>query len=178
MPITLDATIRSATANSYVSSVAAADTYATELAAIARLGLSLTGWNAATSDQKARALVTAADSLDSLVFPGVRETTDQSREWPRVRTGLSRIDAVLPEGLLLAQVAEAVSLLSTPNKIESAAAAGVESESFGGKSLSFNPSKAKEFRPSTLVSKAATDLLAMSRLLPPPGAGSAYVGRG
>lgn len=180
MSITLESTSKSSTANSYVASLSEANAYAAELATLGRFEIDTSAWSAATDAAKLRALTLAADAIDTATFRGVRETTDQAREWPRVRTGLLRLDQSIPDGIKLAQVAEAASMLATPSKADAALRDGIASESFGGKSVAFDLSKVKAARGSRTIATATSEILAAYRLVGPGGgnAGSVYVGRG
>lgn len=72
---TLIATAGAADANSFVT-VAAADTYLDGR-------LAVTAWTGATADDKARALISATATLDTLAYVGKRTTDTQALAWPR-----------------------------------------------------------------------------------------------
>jgi len=78
MAVTIDATVGGANANSYLTLADASaiiDGFV-ESDAIA-------AWATATTDQKNRALYTAAQRLDRERFLGARSTDEQSMQWPR-----------------------------------------------------------------------------------------------
>jgi hypothetical protein len=108
VPLTLNATAGSASANSY-SDVAAADA-----AALYRVGSASTSWAALTNDQKIQALVTATRQIDALEgtigFKGERATSTQALEWPR--TGTAYLSTVLPPVLVSATIELALSYVS------------------------------------------------------------------
>lgn len=84
MPITLDTTIGGATANSYVD-LTTADAYHD-----ARLNTD--SWTSATADNKTRALLMAAERLQSENWIGNRVTMTQRLAWPR--WGAAKRDSV------------------------------------------------------------------------------------
>ena len=69
------ATAGSASANSYLS-VASADTIANGM-------VGTLAWSTATSDDKARALITATNGLETLEWIGTRTSATQALSWPR-----------------------------------------------------------------------------------------------
>ena len=73
---TLDATVGGASANSYVS-VATADTYFNER-------LRSSAWTTEDTDDKERALISAARRLDQESFDGEKANTAQALKWPRL----------------------------------------------------------------------------------------------
>jgi hypothetical protein len=75
MSVTVDATPKSATANSYVD-VSTADTYLT-----ARLNAG--AWTRASADDRARALLMATARLETEGWLGLRTTGTQALSWPR-----------------------------------------------------------------------------------------------
>lgn len=75
MAASVDATVGGTGANSYVT-VAGADAYFDE-----RLGSA--AWGAATSDEKARAVIMATRRLEILRYAGSKTDTDQALQWPR-----------------------------------------------------------------------------------------------
>ena len=75
MAATITATLKSATANSYVT-LAEADTYFETVP-------DSTTWDNKTDDQKKRALISATRWIDSLNFYGDRCDEDQALKWPR-----------------------------------------------------------------------------------------------
>jgi hypothetical protein len=75
VPATINATLSSATANSYVT-LAEADSYFETVPDSA-------SWDNKTTDQKNRSLITATRWIDSLNFYGDRCDEDQALKWPR-----------------------------------------------------------------------------------------------
>lgn len=75
MTVTLVATPKSASANSYVD-VATADTYFSNR-------LNADAWSAASADDKARALIMASSRLDAERWQGLRTDPGQALAWPR-----------------------------------------------------------------------------------------------
>ena len=75
MAATITATLKSATANSYVT-LAEANTYFETVP-------DSTTWDNKTDDQKKRALISATRWIDSLNFYGDRCDEDQALKWPR-----------------------------------------------------------------------------------------------
>jgi hypothetical protein len=69
------ATAGAANANSYLT-VAGADSIANGM-------VGTLSWTTATSDNKARALITATNGLETLSWVGERATTTQALNWPR-----------------------------------------------------------------------------------------------
>lgn len=75
MPVTVTATVGSASANSYLT-VAAADDFA-------NVYLGTLSWSTATTDNKGRALIMATRYLDELKWLGDKASTTQALLWPR-----------------------------------------------------------------------------------------------
>ena len=75
MPVTVTATVGSASANSYLT-VAQADD-------IANLQLGTLNWASATTDNKGRALIMATRYIDELKWLGEKASTTQALLWPR-----------------------------------------------------------------------------------------------
>jgi len=75
MPVTVTATVGSASANSYLT-VAQADDFA-------NLYLGTLNWSSATTDNKGRALIMATRYLDELKWIGEKASTTQALLWPR-----------------------------------------------------------------------------------------------
>lgn len=88
MPISLDATVGGANANSYLTLVAA-EAIVDGLVQDA----DVTAWASATTDQKNRALYTATQRLDRERFLGARATDTQALQWPR--TGVRKPDTYI-----------------------------------------------------------------------------------
>lgn len=78
MAVSLDATLAGPSSNSYVS-VATADAYFANL-------LEFDAWDALSSDQKGRALISATEEIESLPFYGVEydTATPQALKFPRI----------------------------------------------------------------------------------------------
>ena len=85
MAVTIDATAGGANANSYLT-LADAQAIVDGMVEDA----DVTAWASATTDQKNRALYTAAQRLDRERFIGARATDTQSLQWPR--TGVRKPD--------------------------------------------------------------------------------------
>lgn len=75
MALTIVATAKSSTANSYVT-LAEAEAYM-----VGRLAV--TNWDAATDDEKNRSLKMATDELEKYEYKGIRTTQAQRLQWPR-----------------------------------------------------------------------------------------------
>jgi hypothetical protein len=88
MAITIDATIGGASANSY-QTLAAAQTLIDGFVE----DDDVVAWGTATTDQKNRALVSAAQRLDRERFLGARATDTQALQWPR--TGVRKPDTYI-----------------------------------------------------------------------------------
>ena len=93
MAISIVATVGAANANSYITLAEAQDVVD---------GLidddDVTAWDAATTDQKNRALYTATLRIDRERFLGARATDTQALQWPR--TGVKRPDTYVNNYLL------------------------------------------------------------------------------
>ena len=88
MPITIDATVGGASANSYLTLVdaqAIIDGFVQDA--------DVTAWASATTDQKNRALFTATQRLDRERYLGARATDTQALQWPR--TGVRKPDTYI-----------------------------------------------------------------------------------
>lgn len=88
MAITIDATVGGANANSYITLANAQsiiDGFVEDE--------DVTAWGTATTDQKNRALYTAAQRLDRERFLGARATDTQALQWPR--TGVRKPDTYI-----------------------------------------------------------------------------------
>lgn len=88
MPISINATVGSASANSYITladAQAIVDGFVEDADVIA--------WASATTDQKNRALFTATQRLDRERFLGARATDTQALQWPR--TGVRKPDTYI-----------------------------------------------------------------------------------
>jgi hypothetical protein len=88
MAIAIDATIGSATANSYIT-LADAQAIVDGMVEDA----DVTAWATATTDQKNRALYSATQRLDRERYLGARATDTQALQWPR--TGVRKPDTYI-----------------------------------------------------------------------------------
>lgn len=139
---TLVSTPRSATANTYLVSVAEAKTIRNALGAMAGFGLDFTGFDAATDDQLNDLAVLAAGSLDRLNFPGFKADSSQAMQWPRVSVRKPGAEGVVPDGLKFAQVAEMAALATARSEAGLAADAGVAAYTVGKKSVTYDTDRA------------------------------------
>ena len=78
MAITLDATVGGANANTYIS-LSDANSFIEGLV----LNDDTTAWDNSSTDNKNRALFTAAQRIDREKFLGARVADSQALEWPR-----------------------------------------------------------------------------------------------
>ena len=111
------ATAGSASANSYLS-VAGADSIANGM-------LGTLAWSTATSDDKARALISATNGLETLSWLGERATTTQALSWPRTDADCgdkAPASDEIPREIELATFDLANALLTTPTLLRSASA--------------------------------------------------------
>ena len=117
MPLTLDASVGGSASNSYIT-LAAAETYFESR-------LDITVWDAATDDDKNRALYTATRLLDSMyVWANVAVDATQRLHWPRVfMLDAKRRDTiastVIPEELGFAAAELANTLLVSDRTLDS-----------------------------------------------------------
>jgi len=88
MAIAINATVGSASANSYLTLAAAQ-----EIIDGFVQDADVTAWASATTDQKSRALFTATQRLDRERFLGARATDTQALQWPR--TGVRKPDTYI-----------------------------------------------------------------------------------
>ena len=112
MAATITATLKSATANSYVT-LAEANTYFETVP-------DSSTWTNKTDDQKNRALISACSELDNLQFLGVRCDTDQALKWPRNNyavDGVSLECSSIPLNIKKAQYLLARELANDPTAI-------------------------------------------------------------
>ena len=108
------ATAGASNANSYLS-VAGAD-------AIAAGMIGDLAWTTATSDNKARALITATNGLETLEWTGERSTTTQALAWPRTDASCGDkviADDDIPREIELATFDLANALLTAPALLRS-----------------------------------------------------------
>lgn len=114
---TLIATAGSASANSYLS-VAEANTIASSMVGTLQ-------WNAATTDDKTRALITATNGLETLSYIGTRADPDQALSWPRSNAACgdkAPTSTEVPRELKLACFDLAEALLGNPTMLRSSVA--------------------------------------------------------
>lgn len=110
------ATAGASNANSYLSEAGAN--------AIAETMLGTLAWSTATSDNKARALITATNGLETLEWIGNRATATQALSWPRIDASCgdkAPDDDEIPREIQLATFDLANALLSDPALLRSAA---------------------------------------------------------
>ncbi len=88
MAVVIDATVGGVNANSYLSLVDAQSMIDGMV-----LSADVTAWGTATTDEKNRALVSAAQRLDRERFLGARSNDDQAMQWPR--TGVRKPDTYI-----------------------------------------------------------------------------------
>jgi hypothetical protein len=108
------ATAGASNANSYLTA-AGAD-------AIADTMLGTLAWGTATSDNKARALITATNGLETLKYIGSRATTTQALSWPRTDAACgdkAPADDTIPREIELATFDLANALLGDPTLLRS-----------------------------------------------------------
>ena len=105
MAATITATLKSATANSYVT-LAEANTYFETVP-------DSSTWTNKTDDQKNRALISATRWIDGLNFYGDRCDEDQALKWPRNNYEVDDVElacTAIPNGIKYAQYELAVAL--------------------------------------------------------------------
>lgn len=115
MTVTVTATVGSASANSYLT-VAAAD-------AIANTMIGTLSWSSATTDNKGRALITATNGMETLLWIGSRATETQALSWPRMDAACgdkAYDDDEIPREVELATFDLANALLAQPTLLRSA----------------------------------------------------------
>lgn len=108
----LVATLAGASSNSYIT-VADATTYFDNR-------LDASDWTAATSDNKAAALITATSWLDTVEFYGDRSATTQALKWPRTDVtcdGVEATAAFIPREIKDATCEAALALLRNPTML-------------------------------------------------------------
>jgi hypothetical protein len=121
MPVTVTATVGSASANSYLT-VAAADD-------LANLYLGTLSWSSATTDNKGRALIMATRYLDELSYVGARASTTQALLWPRTDAACGEwefTDSEIPQPIKQATFDLAEYLLGDSNVLSGAGAGSSE----------------------------------------------------
>lgn len=94
MAATINATLKSETANSYVT-LASANAYFETVP-------SSTQWDNKSDDNKNRALITATGWIDTLVFYGDRCDSGQALKWPRNNYHVDRVEltcSVIPNAI-------------------------------------------------------------------------------
>ena len=121
MPASINATVGSASANSYLT-IAAAD-------AIADTMLGTLEWTTATTDERTRALITATNGLETLEWIGARASSTQALSWPRTDASCgdkAYDDDEIPLEVELSCFDLAEALLVTPTLLQSPAGGGGE----------------------------------------------------
>lgn len=111
------ATAGASNANSYLT-IAGADSIANGM-------IGALAWASATSDNKARALITATNGLETLRYIGERSSTTQALSWPRTNAACgdkAPDDNDIPRELELACFDLANALLDNPSLLRSAPA--------------------------------------------------------
>lgn len=172
--MSLDATLGGASSDSYVANVGEAITLAGTLALLTGLGVSTTGFLAASTSTQESALRMSADRIDRAAYVGVRASASQARAVPRVGTKQLRYENVIPDAVKLAQVADACFLTTAVPGNVSMAQQGVQSFTVSEESVTFGDSaKANVERP---LSAAAEQILRQAGLIQPRVA-SVYVPR-
>ena len=132
------------------ASVAEANAYM-----LAEVGPQRTTWNAAETDAKRRALVTATRALDRLPWRGKPAAVNQATAWPRSGVGTT----VVPSGLEVAAILVAAYLVKHPRVLDATGAdLDVKREQIG-------PKEAEYFRhlPDRLERTLGLDLAATVR---------------
>ena len=112
MAATIVATLKSATANSYVT-LAEANTYFETIP-------DSTTWDDKTDDQKNRALISATRWIDGLNFYGDRCDDGQALKWPRNNYHVDNVELVctaIPNGIKYAQYELAKALANETDAI-------------------------------------------------------------
>lgn len=159
MPATIDATPGGANANSYITEAGATAYFETRP--------NVADWTAATSDIRARALITATTLLDSHVawdFSRIgwsRASTTQALRFPRSSTENLEGDAyfasdVIPGFLEKGTCETALGLIKADRLVDSDSRE-LSSLRVGPLSLAYNVDETGQFRP---IPEAAFDLLA------------------
>ena len=112
MAATINATLSSASANSYVT-LAEADSYFETVPDSAN-------WDDKTDDQKNRALISATRWIDNQVFYGDRCDVEQALSWPRNNYHVDRVEltcSVIPADIKYATYELARALANDPESI-------------------------------------------------------------
>lgn len=111
----LVATAGASNANTYLSA-AGADSIANGM-------IGTLAWSTATSDDKARALITATNGLETLAYIGARTSSEQALSWPRREASCgdkAPADDEIPREIELATFDLANALLTSPTLLRSA----------------------------------------------------------
>lgn len=110
-------------------------------------------WEDATDTEKKKALITATKQIDYNNFIGVKYDVDQTLEFPRkyfhqiepfYRYDQEIVDGEVPQEVKDATCEEAIALLEKNNDIAQKQRAGIESESIGDTSRSYNSDVVKQ----------------------------------
>ena len=142
MPVTIDATVGGASANSYIDATAA-DT----ILAQHNRG---TAWSGLSSDVKNASLIMATRSLEQYSFRGSKASTTQALRWPRdgvvTRDGDEIANNVIPDDLKYA-TAELAYLFSQENRFAEAGTEGFSQITLGSLSLTIDKHDRKNMTP-------------------------------
>ena len=131
--------------NSYISLSDADDYFSTRL--------NSDSWTDKSDDEKKKALITATKQIDYHNFIGVKYDADQSLEFPRryfhdiepfYKYDQEITDGEVPQSVKDATCEEAIALLELNNDIAKKQRAGIESESIGDTSRSYNSDIVKQ----------------------------------
>jgi hypothetical protein len=148
MPVVLDPTVGGATANTYATQAEGVDY------ALGRPYFEL--FEAATDDERNRALVRAAQLLDlNVKWHGAPSSEVQALQWPRIgavgRGGYSITSNIIPIEVKHAQIELANALLSVDITIGDQSTAGIKSVKAGSVAVQFDGSSAAaDVLPSTV----------------------------
>lgn len=179
MDTVLDATLVGASSNSYVVSLDEAESIVRTLRAMRFLGVDTSGWDnpgSPASDIKIQSLIMGADRVDSANLIGERQTSDQARECPRVNTGVTRYEKVIPDQMKMAQVAEACALLAPMPQEQQLLNKNVKLFTIAKKTVEF-ATPGESNRGSQKMSSAAYEIMKGAGLLM-GGVASVYTPRG
>jgi len=147
--------------NSYISLEDAEDYF--------EMRLNNSDWNETTDVDKKKALITATKRIDYLNFIGRKSSSNQPLEFPRVYShspnyffpeDQSIVSGTKPQQLLDATCEEALALIKQNNKLEEKLQDGIEKESIGDTSRTYNSDVVKfKQQGRGLVSPEAKSLL-------------------
>jgi hypothetical protein len=155
------ATAGASNANSYLSEAGAN--------AIAETMLGTLAWGTATSDNKARALITATNGLETLKYIGSRATTTQALSWPRTDAACgdkAPADDAIPREIELATFDLANALLASPTLLQSTATTGALVPGIPNRDLSRLKLDVLEIQWRTDINQSATSPVTPLTVLP------------